>query len=101
MTINKQSIDDVLLDNVPGAPPPEETSNEEYIVSWQPDLTCFTYPTQTKAHIHVVGVEIVRGKLYGKVTGLYNKLQMYTEQWNPWHPFWSAHDFQQSQSFSL
>jgi hypothetical protein len=31
---------------------------------------------------------------------LYNKHRKYSEQWNPWHPVWSAHDFQQAQSFS-
>jgi len=36
---------------------------------------------------------------YGKTTGLYNKHRKYSEQWNPSHPFWAAHDFQQAQSF--
>jgi hypothetical protein len=40
------------------------------------------------------------GKAYGKATGLYNKHCKFSEQWNPWHPFRSAHDFQQAQSFS-
>jgi len=40
------------------------------------------------------------GKAYGKATGLYNEHCKYSEQWNPWHPFQSAHDFQQAQSFS-
>jgi hypothetical protein len=30
---------------------------------------------------------------------LYNKHRKYSEQWNPWHPFQSAYDFQQGQSF--
>jgi len=42
----------------------------------------------------------VGGKAYGNATGLYNKHRKYSEQWNPWHPFQSAHDFQQAQSFS-
>jgi hypothetical protein len=45
-------------------------------------------------------VEHVGGKAYGKATGLYNKHRKYSERWNPWHPFRSAHDFQQAQSFS-
>jgi len=45
-------------------------------------------------------VENARGKAYGKATGLYNKHRKYSEQWNPWHPLQSAHDFQQAQSFS-
>jgi len=40
------------------------------------------------------------GKAYGKATGLYNKHRKYSEQWNPWHPFQSAHDFQRAESFS-
>jgi len=31
---------------------------------------------------------------------LYNKHRKNSEQWNPWHPFQSAKDFQQAQSFS-
>ena len=50
MAINKQSMDDVLLDNVPGAPPPEDTPNEEPIDPLQPDLTCTPDPTKTKNH---------------------------------------------------
>jgi len=45
-------------------------------------------------------VENAGGKVYGKATGLYNKHCKYSEQGNPWHPFRSAHDFQQAQSFS-
>ena len=44
-------------------------------------------------------MENVGGNVYGKATGLYNKHRNYSEQWNPWHPFWSADDFQQAQSF--
>jgi hypothetical protein len=54
----------------------------------------------TKADRQVVGVENVGGKAYGKATGLYNKHRKYSEQWNPWHPFRSAHDLQQAQLFS-
>ena len=39
------------------------------------------------------------GKAYGKATGLYIKHCKYSEQWNPWHSFQSAHDFQLAQSF--
>jgi len=48
----------------------------------------------------VVGVENTGWEAYGKATGLYNKHCKYSEQWNPWHPFQSVHDFQQAQSFS-
>ena len=40
------------------------------------------------------------GKAYGKATGLYNKHRKYSEQWNPWHPFYSTHDFPPAPSFS-
>jgi hypothetical protein len=52
------------------------------------------------AYRQVVGVENTRGKAYAKATGLYNKHRKDSELWNPWHPFQSAHDFQQAQSFS-
>jgi hypothetical protein len=98
--INKLSIDDLLLDNVPGAPPPEDTPNQDPIDPQQPDLSCTPDSTKTKAHRQVVGMENAGGKAYGKATGFYNKHQKYSERWNPWHPFWSAEDFQQAQSFS-
>jgi len=100
MAIDKLSINDLLIDNVPGAPKPEDTPNEVPIDPLQPDLTCTPDPTKTTAHTQVVGVEIAGGTGYGKATGLYNKHRKYSEQWNPCHPFWSANDFQQAQSFS-
>jgi len=88
------------IDNVPGAPPPEDTPNEEPIDPQKSNLSCTSDPTKTRGHRQVVGVENAGGKAYGKATGLYNKHRKYLEQWNPWHPFQSAHDFQQAQSFS-
>jgi len=99
MAIDKLSINDLLIENVPGAPPPEDTSNKEPIDPQQPDLTCTPDPTKTKAHRQVVGVENAGGKAYGRATGLYTKHRGYSEQWNPLRPFRSAHDFQQAQSF--
>jgi hypothetical protein len=88
------------IDNVPGAPPPEHTPDKEPIDLQVPDLTCTPDPTKTRAQRLVVGVENVRGKAYGKGTGLYTKHRKYSEQWNPWHPFQSAHNCQQAQSLS-
>jgi hypothetical protein len=68
MAINKLSINNLLIDNVPGAPPLEDTPNKEPIDPQQPDLTYTPDPTQTKAHRQVVGVENVGGKAYGKAT---------------------------------
>jgi hypothetical protein len=45
-------------------------------------------------------VENAGGKAYGKETALYNNHRKYLEQSNPLHPFWSAHNIQQAQSFS-
>jgi len=100
MAIDKVPMNDRLIDNVLGAPPPEDTPNEEPIDPQQPDLTCTPDPTTTKAHRQVVGLENMGGTAYGKATGLYNKHRKYSEQWNPCHPFRSAHDFQQAQLFS-
>jgi hypothetical protein len=88
------------IENVPGAPPPEDTPHEEAIDPQKSDLTCTLDPTKTRAHRQVVGVENAQGKAYVKATGLYNKHCKYSDQWNPWPPFQSAHNFQQSQSFS-
>jgi hypothetical protein len=88
------------MENVPGAPPPEDTPNEEPIDPQKPDLTCTPDPTRTRAHRQVVGVENAGGKVYGIATGLYNKHLKYSEQWNPRHSFQSAQDFQQAQLFS-
>jgi len=100
MAIDQLPNNDRLIDNVPGAPPPQDTPNEEPIDPQQPDLTCTPDPTKTKAHRQEVGVENAGGKAYGKVTGLYDKHRKYSEQWNPWHPFRSAYYFQQAQLFS-
>jgi hypothetical protein len=88
------------IDNVPGGPPLEDTPEEETIDTQKPDLSSTHDPTKTRTHRHVVGVQSVREKAYGKATGLYNKHRKYSEQWNPWHCIQTAHDFQQAQSFS-
>jgi len=88
------------IDNVPGAPPPEEIPDEETIDHQKPVLTCTPDLTKTRAHEQVVGVENRGGKAYGKATGLYNKHWKYWEYLNPWYPFQLAHDIQQAQSFS-
>jgi len=59
IAIDKLWINDLLIDNVPGAPPPEDTPNEEPIDPQQPDLTCTPDPTKTKAHRQVVGVKML------------------------------------------
>jgi hypothetical protein len=70
MANDKLSINDLLIDNVPVATPPEDSHNEEPIDPQHPDLTWTPDPTKTKAHRQVVGVENARGKAYGKATGL-------------------------------
>jgi len=50
MAIDKLSINELLIDNVPGAPPPEDTPNKEPIDPQQPDLTCTPDSTKAKAH---------------------------------------------------
>jgi len=54
MASNKLSINDLLIVNVLGAPPPEDTPNEEQIDPQQPDLTCTPDSTKTKAHHPVI-----------------------------------------------
>jgi len=73
MAIDKLSINDLLINTVPGAPLPTDTPNTEPIDPQQPDLTCTPDPTKTKAQMQVVGVDNAGGKVYGNATGLYNK----------------------------
>jgi hypothetical protein len=54
------------IDNVPGAPPPDDTPDEEPINPQKPNLTCTADATKTRAHRQVVGVENLGGKAYGK-----------------------------------
>jgi len=79
MAIDKLSNNNILIDNIPGALPPEDTPIKEPIDPQQPDLTCTPVPTTTKSHRQVVGVENTGGKAYGKATGLYNKHRKYSE----------------------
>jgi len=76
-------MNDPVIDNIPGAPPPEDSPDEEPIDPQQPDPHCTPASTNTKAHIQVVGAENAGGTTYGKATGLYNKHRKYSEQWNP------------------
>jgi len=87
MDIDKLSNDDLLIPKAPSAPPPEDSPNEDPIGPHQPDLTCTTDPTKTKAHRQVVGVENSAGKAYGNRTGLYNKHRKRSEHWNAWCPY--------------
>jgi hypothetical protein len=67
------------MDNVPGAPPPEDTPDEESIDPYKLDLTCTPDPTKTRAYRQIVGVENTEGKAYGKATGFYHKHHKYSE----------------------
>jgi hypothetical protein len=49
MANKKLSTNDLLIDNILGAPPPEDTPNEQHIDPHQPDVTCTPDSTQTKA----------------------------------------------------
>jgi hypothetical protein len=88
------------IDDLPGAPPPEDTPDKETIDPQKSDLTCTHDQTKARAHRQVVGVENSGGKAYGNATGLHNKHCKYSEQWDPSHSFQSAHDFHLAQSFS-
>jgi hypothetical protein len=51
------STNDLPIDNVPDAPPPEDTADKETIDPEKPNLACTSDPTRAKAHRQVVGVE--------------------------------------------
>ena len=82
-----KSTNNLPMDNVHGAPPPEVTPDDETVDPQKPDLTCTPHPTKTRAHWQAVGVQNAGGKPYAKATALYNKHRKYSEQWNPRHPF--------------
>jgi len=73
MAINKLLINDLLIGNVLGAPPREDTPNKQHIDPQQADRTHTPDATKTQAQRQVVGVENVGGNAYGKATGMYNK----------------------------
>jgi len=84
MAIDKHSqLHHVHLGSVHGAPPPDDTPDEESVDPQKPDLTCTPDRTKTKAHRQVVAVENTGGRAYAKATGLYNKDCKLSEQWNP------------------
>jgi len=100
MAIDKLTINDLLIDIILGAPPPPDDTPKEEPIDPQPsDLPCTPDLTKTKVDKYIVGLENAGEKGYGKATGLYNKHWNYSEQWHPWHPFRSAHDFQQAALF--
>jgi hypothetical protein len=70
----------MLIDNVPGGLPPEDTPNSEHIYPEQPDEICTPDPTKTLAQRQAVGVENGGQKAYCKATGLSNQHHKYSEQ---------------------
>jgi len=96
----RYSTNDLATETVPGVPPPEDTPAEETIDPQKPDLTCTADKTKMKDYGQVVGMENVWGNAYSKETSLYNKYRKYSKWLNPWHPFQSAHNFQQAQPLS-
>ena len=72
MAIDKLSMNDLLIGNIPGALTPKNTPNKQPIDTLQPALTGTPDPTKTKAHAHVVGVEHAGDHVW-QTTGLYNK----------------------------
>jgi len=85
MAIEMLSINNLLIDHVPGATPPEDAPYKEPIEPQQLDLTCTPDPTKTMAHRQVVGVENAGANAYGKATGLYNKHCKYSSKMNFGH----------------
>jgi hypothetical protein len=74
-----QATNNLTMDNVPGAPLPEDTPNNDRIHPPKHDLTCTPDPRKTMAYIQVVVVENVGVKVSGKAIGLYKKHQKYSE----------------------
>jgi hypothetical protein len=72
MVMDKVSINDLLMDIIPGQPPPDVTPHKDPLDPQQPYLTSTTDQTKTKAHRQVVGMGNAGGETYGKATALYN-----------------------------
>jgi len=85
MAINKLTMNDQLVYNMPGAPPPDAAPDVVHIDPQQPDLTWTPDSSKLKANREVVGVDNGWGEAYGKATELYNKHRKYSKQSNPWH----------------
>ena len=96
MAIYKLSTTDLPKDNGLDAQPPNNTPSKEPTDPQDSNLTCTPNPIKTQTHSEVIGVHNTEGKVYGNATGLYHKHHKYSELWNPWHPCWFAHDFQQT-----
>lgn len=73
MAIRKLLTNNLLIDNVPNTPSPEDTADNEPVDLQNSDLTCNHGPTRTMAHQEAVGVQNVEGQVHGKVTALCNK----------------------------
>lgn len=97
MAIDKPAATDLPMVDVPGAPPPEDTPCKKPTDTPNPDLTCTPHPTKIMTDGEVIGEQNARGTAYGKATTSYNKHYKYSELWNPWNRFWSAHDFPPAQ----
>jgi hypothetical protein len=88
MAIDDHSqLNHLRIDNIPGAPPRENTPDEETIDPQKPHQTCAPDSTKMRAYRLVVGRDNAGGKANGKTTALYNKHRKYSEQSNPWHHF--------------
>jgi hypothetical protein len=69
MAMDMLAMNNLLIDNIPGASPPGDTPIKEPIDLQQPDLTFASDPTKAEAHLQGVGVANAGGKVYGKATG--------------------------------
>ena len=94
------SSNDQRMEYVPRAPSPDDAPDEETIVPQKPGPICTPVWTKVNLHWKVIWRDNVGGKVYGKMTRLHNKHYQYSDPWNPWHPFFSAYDFQQAPSLS-
>jgi len=70
----------ISIDNILGAPPPEDTPNNNTTDPRKFDLACTPAETKSKASKDEVAVEYAGGTAYGKAPGLYNKHYKYSEQ---------------------
>lgn len=83
---------DSPMDNIPGAPPPNNTPGKESIHPLQTAHICTADPTKKMAPSKVLAVANVQENWYGKANRLFNKHCENSELCNPWHPVQYTHN---------
>jgi hypothetical protein len=83
----------LLIDSVPGATPPGDTTDKETINLQNTNQIFTPDPTMTQALKKMIGVLNVGGKVNNIAVEMNNEHWKYSEQWNPYHLLCSKYDY--------